>query len=261
MADSSQWYKWRVIVTATQQASYVYRGENQGPPVVGPEGEPIDTEKSRVVDTREESKITIREMEILTGTYYQTRHVKIVCPPNVTTQEVITFSADVNIISATSALGPANEGDEMEWLVAPDTTIGVLAAETGVESSVLTVSSTVLTNIEPLFRVTLVNAMDVGDFEEVGIVTDIDEANSTITVSGSTTKAWPAATTYVNITIVYVDNIEIGPITAPMNVGGDKIGSSFVPKGRQIVCNYNNKSEDDTKNLYIYFNILYGRSR
>jgi hypothetical protein len=261
MSDASEWYKWRVIITSTQQEDYVYRGEGQGPPVVGPGGEPIDTEKSRVVDTREEEKITVKEMETATGTYYQTRHTKIVCPPNVTTQEVITFPTDVNIISATAILGPANEGDEMEWLVAPDTTIGVLEADAADSSSILPLSPTAMDFIEPLFRVTLVNALDIGDFEEVGYVTDIDEAAGTVTVSGVTSKVWPAGTTFVNITMAYVDNVEIGPITSPLVVGGDKIGSSFVPKGRQIVCNYNNKSTTDTKNVYIYFNILYGRVR
>ena len=261
MADASEWYKWRVIITATQQEDYVYRGEGQGPPIVGPAGEPIDTEKSRIVDTREEEKITVKEMETATGTYYQTRHTKVVCAPNTTTQEVITFPTDVNIISATAILGPANEGDEMEWIVAPDTTIGVLSADTTASSSVLTLSQSAIDFIEPLFRVTLVNALDIGDFEEVGFVTDVDEVASTVTVSGATTKIWPASSTFVNITIAYVDNVEIGPISSPLVVGGDKIGSSFVPKGRQIVCNYNNKSTTDTKNIYIYFNILYGRVR
>lgn len=261
MASANSTHKWSVIITATQAEDYVYRSESQGPPVVGPAGEPIDAAKSRIIDTIEENKVAVKEMETETGTYFQIKHISIDCPPAVTTTYSVTFPADVNVISADTFFSAVHEGDSMEWLGAPNTVIGGLALDAALGATTFTVSQTVIDNIEPLFRVTLINAADPTDFEEVGVMTDFDEVAMTVTVTAPTTKLWPAGTTYVAISIVYIDNVEVGPVLAPFKMGGDKIGSSFIPKGRELVCHYTNRSATDTKKVIIYFNILYGRVR
>ena len=96
-------------------------------------------------------------------------------------------------------------------------------------------------------------------YEDVGVVTDMDEVNSTITVTTPLTQAWAAATTLVQITAIYVDDVEAGPLDWVLQMGTDKIGASYLPKGRTLVCEYKNNHLTDE--LYAYFSYMYGRPK
>lgn len=257
MSVDETWNEWRVVITATQEFATVLRSESQGPPLVGPEGEPIDEAKSRIVEVRNENRVVISEMETATNTYYMVKGVKIECPPDTTTTETITFDADVNIMSATTTLNSTHTDDVMDWVVRPNTTIGVLGSDTGNGASTLVGDATTIQGAQPLFRLRLTNTGDPSDFEDLGVITDIDEATSTLTFNGSTSKVWPAGTTYVQVTAVYVDNIVLSDV-GKMSIGKEKIGASFIPKGGEIVCRYENKSADEAKQVYVYLSIMYG---
>lgn len=255
----SNWNRWRVVITATQATEFVLRTEEQGPPVVGPAGEPIDTAKSRVVDYRDDGEVRIKEMETLTGTYFKIGHIKIVAPAGQTVFHVETFDSDINILSAKCLSASINVGDTFCWYVAPNTTVGALGTATAINDTVLDVPQSVMDNVQPLFRIRLADAADPENvYEDVGLVTDMDEVNNTITVTTPVTQVWPATTTLVQMTIVYVQDIEIGNIDFVLEMGGDKIGASFLPKGTPLYCEYKNNGVS-THYMYCYFSYMYGR--
>ena len=258
----SNWNKWRVVITATQAEDFVLRTESQGAPVVGPGGEPIDTAKSRIVEHRTDGEVKIKEMATETGTYYQFAHIKVTAPANQTTVFSKTFDADINIISAMCQCTADMKGDVICWSVDPNTTAGALTSPAAISDTVLSVPQTVIDNAEPLFRVRLALASDpTNTYEDVGVITDMDEVNSTITVTTPLTQAWAATTTLVQITAIYVDDVEAGPLDWVLQLGTDKIGASYLPKGRTLVCEYKNNHSTDEHELYAYFSYMYGRPK
>lgn len=258
----SNWNKWRVVITATQTVDYVLRTESQGAPAVGPGGEPIDTAKSRVIEHRTNGEMKVKEMTTETGTYYQFASIKIVAPANQTTMFSKEFDTDINIISAMCQCTAAMKGDVICWTVNPNTTAGALTALASISDVILSVSQTVIDNAEPLFRVRLALASDpTNTYEDVGVITDMDEVNSTITVTTPLTQAWAAATTLVQVTVIYVDDIELGPLDWVIQMGADKIGASYLPKGSTLVCEYKNNHVSEEHELYAYFSYMYGRPK
>ncbi len=116
------------------------------------------------------------------------------------------------------------------------------------------VSSTVTSYVKIGFLINLFNG---SSSRNIGYVTAVDQANGTITVNGSSDINFSAASpTYVRMTIMFMDHVELGPA---MNypVGGDKIGSSYVPSGTKISASYDNKSADTDKTLICYVEYLY----
>jgi hypothetical protein len=258
---SSNWNNWKVIITATQNADYVLRTEDQGAPVVASGGEPIDLDKSRIITHRNENVFKIKEMTIQTGGKYQIVHSKIVALANQTTVMARTFDTGINLLSAVFSLTSNLQGDHITWMIAPHTTIGAVTVSTEVGSTVIKVQKSVIDNIEPLYRVRLaLNTDQYNTYEDVGVVTEIDEVNSTITVTSPCTQIWSAGTTLVKMTIVMID-IEAGFLNLDLKIGQDKIGASYVPKGVPIVCEYTNNHLTDDHIFYAYYSYLYGRPR
>jgi hypothetical protein len=258
---SGNWNNWRVIITATQNAGYVLRTQDQGAPAAGPEGEPIDLDKSRIINHRNENTVKIQEMRIETGGKYQIVNSKITTPANQTTVTARTFDSNINLLSAVFSLTSNLQGDGITWMVAPHATIGAVIVSTEVGSTVIKVQQSVIDNIEPLYRVRLALSTDqYNTYEDVGVVTEMDEVNSTITVTSPCTQVWNAGTTLVKMTIVMID-IEAGFLNLDLKIGQDKIGTSYIPKGVPIVCEYKNNHPTDDHIFYAYFSYLYGRPK
>lgn len=256
----SNWNNWRVIITATQAEDFVLRTDSQGPPVLGPNGEAIDTAKSRIIDHRGDDLVAVKQMNNETGVLRQLTHIKLTANANQTITYEKTFDADINIISSMCVCTADLAGDTISVLIEPNTTIGTLTAPASTGNTVLTVSQTVIDNCQPLYRVRLASVLNPsGVFEDVGIITNFDEINMTITVKTPLVGNWPAGTTLVQITPVYVDNVEFAPIDWVQETGKDKIGVSFLAKGRKIVFIYKNNNMLVAHTLNIYISFFYGR--
>ena len=46
-----------------------------------------------------------------------------------------------------------------------------------------------------------------------------------------------------------------------LQMGTDKIGASYLPKGRTLVCEYKNNHSTDEHELYTYLSYMYGRPK
>lgn len=255
----SDWNQWRVIITATQAEALVVRTDDEGAPVVGPSGEPIDTAKSRVISRRRQKEMTIKEMDIPTGKNYQLRSIKVVAPADQVSDHITTWPVPVNIVSASTLLKATMEGDVISWLIGLNTTAGALTAAASISDTVITVSQTVIDNMDLLYRVRLALATDpTNTYEDVGKIVSCDPVALTITVDTALTQAWAAGTTLVQLTSVYVDGAELGNMDWVVEMGKDKIGASYLPAGTELTCRYDNKHATNVKTMYVYIAYMYG---
>lgn len=131
----------------------------------------------------------------------------------------------------------AMEGDRITVKIAPETIIGAITADVSASDSTYTVQQSVIDNIRIGY---LVHLDDGTNKDEVGKVTAIDTAGLTITVDGSATNAFAAATpTYVKISRCLLENLRLVG-TAPCSLGASKIGASYLPAGTVMRFEYEN---------------------
>lgn len=254
----STWNKWRVIITSTQEEAFVVLAEDNEPPTTGPNGEAIDTDKSRIVETREENLVRVSEMTTKTNTYYQVRSLKITAAANTTESADMVIDTDVNMISVITVCEKELAGDAVRWEMNPQTTAGVLTVGTSSGDTVLNVSPTVSQNAQPLFEVRLVNALDPTQYTDIGMIDSVDRENHTITLKTALGVSYPASTTLVQLTMVYVRDVDMPRLDGQIVMGNDKIGASYLPKGTIVRCIYTNNHAQDEHTMYVYFRYMYG---
>lgn len=256
----SLWQEWRVVLT-DQSEQFILRTEEQGAPVVGLSGETLDNTKvPRVVKTLDEEHIKIQEMTTETGSYYQLMPFKVTCPAQQTVNVSKTLKTDINLVSAITVCRQEIGGDLVEWSINPHTTVGVLGVSSNISDTIFTVNSTVIQNAEPRFCIRLAEiGNEANNYEDLGIITDINEVNSTVTSENAATQAWPAGTTAVQVSLLYVMESELPPVDFVLKLGDDKIGATYLQKGTVINCKYTNNHATDTHNMYVYLRYMYGR--
>ena len=161
-----------------------------------------------------------------------------------------TFPLDISMISVMVILNDDNIGDIVEADIGHHTTIGYLTEDvsTGITGGVtgFGVSQTVIDYLNRGFQVTLTDGVNT---DELGICTMIDRVNNKISCELPTTHSFSASSpTYVQQTVKIIDQIHIVN-NQNINLGGDKIGASYVPAntiGRCIYTNNDGKAKKFT---------------
>ena len=152
--------------------------------------------------------------------------------------EDFTFPFPVAVFSATWFNDGSNHyEDTIELHVAPDTPIGQPTADLADTDDAMSVPQTVLDNAGIGYWLTLVNALDPSDTHDCGQVIAMSNGSMSVKFVNAVTKAWPAATTIINMTIKVAENVHImgqGFEAA----GSAKIGGSPVPANRVIRAVY-----------------------
>ena len=203
------------------------------------------------------NEFKIKEEEIPTGENIKMECIKVVAPPNQITTVSTTWPYPINILSATSVFTSDMVGDFLTWKSAPNTTIGTITSDVSATDTIITVSQTVIDNINIGFYVRLaLSTNPTVTYEDLGRVINVDKDNLQITVENGAAGGWSTATTLVQMTVYFVNSQEIGPILI-LELGKDKLGTSHVPIGIPIVCEYDNKSTTDAKTYYSYIQYLY----
>lgn len=244
--------KWRVVVTATQEFDYIWRDEDEDAPTVSSTGQPIDANKSLIIETLEEEEVKIKEEDTPTGGHFFVKNMKFVCPTGSSTH-IMTFPFDINMISTTVETVANMTDDYMKWIVSPNTTIGQTTDSVGVSGSTFNVSSTVIENIAIGFEARIF-ALPSGPGEDLGIVLNIDKDNSQITTSQSVSQSFGTGS-LVQMTIPFMEGYIGYP--SKYEYGKDKIGASFLPANVPVYLYYTNNSTSESKDLFVQFQYLY----
>ena len=187
----------------------------------------IDSAKITIVDKVTEDLMTIREEDVVTGGHYQACFHKIIIPSG--SSEVIhdvTFPHPISLLAAEWTNSADIAGDEIEFVVAPNTIVGALASGVASGITVLPVQQSVIDNIKLGYHCDLYSASGVQD---IGRVVDINDNYNTVTVDLSTTQSYSAAwPTYFRM---HIDMVVKSPLAGfgRIQLGEAKIGGSYIP--------------------------------
>lgn len=244
-------YKYRIWCETDGKYEFVW---SETPPTKCPSdtGHTINTNKTIVVDKREESLITIKEENIPTGGHYQACFHKITVPSGSSyVEHDIVFPHPISLLAAEWTNTTANAGDEIEFQVAPGTIIGTLASGVPSGTLVMPVSQTVVDNLGLGYHADLLSASGACD---IGRVSDINDEDNTITVEIPADQDF-AAGTYFRM---HLDMVRRSPLAGfgRVQLGEAKIGGSYIPAGTILrACYWNNN--DTQKELIFVLEYLY----
>ena len=194
-----------------------------------------------------------------TGGHFKATTIDIDIPATVGVH-VFTWSFPYNIsMLSIEYVGYAeNKDDVFSVCVAPNTIVGAITGNIVTDDVVINVQQSVVDNtfIGMKCNVTTdpVNGSDAND---LGYIIGIDKVNNTITVSNAAVDGFDATSpTYVRIAVEPVKDVKIDVTTAPVQVGGSKIGGSFVAANTTFMCHYDNK-DGVAKNFHAIMELLY----
>lgn len=177
--------------------------------------------------------VKIKEEDIVTGEHFQAQSFELVLPPSTGWQELdISFPIPISILSAIWTNKATYDGDEVEFLVAPDTIIGALTAPVGSGIEELSVSPTVIENMA-------VGKWVKVDAEDLGRCLAIDTTNSKITVENETTTSHDTGAS-VKMTVKLSPHIYLNGGGGVGQIGASAIGGSHVPANTVLRFRYNN---------------------
>jgi len=156
-----------------------------------------------------------------------------------------TFPIPVSILGAQFLSLTTHIGDEIDFDVAPNTTIGVVTQDVSTANTVIRVSQTVLDNtfVGAFLRITdgtntnnLNRVIAVGYDNGQGFEADL------VKVATATVNSFAAATpTYVQQTVKFVYSFKV-PAANRIEIGETKIGSSYVPANVVLRTTYKNNN-------------------
>lgn len=246
-------YKYRVWCSTDSKFEYTAYLESEPTTCPTNTAHTIDTTKTVVVDSIERQTITIKEEITPTNGKYQATTIAFDCDPSGVTTYTHSFDFPINALSSFIVTDSNQKGDNLTVYVAPNTTVGALAANASAGVSTFTVSQTVIdyTHTGLLFHLT-----DGVNVDNLGRIKSINTDTNQITTTYSTTNSYSAASpTYCQITAIYSDNIEFGP-SWRYEFGETKIGAAYVPTGTEVQFVYTNKTNEQ-KRLAVTFEYLY----
>lgn len=169
----------------------------------------IDATQTTIVDTLSKNVVSVVEETTPTGGNFRGQAVVIVAEASDTTTKELSWPYPISILSISFNTTSEHQEDVLSVAVAPNTIIGVLAADAAVDDNVLYVSPNIFDILYVGYNVTLFDGVNT---EKCGKVLNMDSTDGTITVENALTQTFDSATpTYVQQTIYTIENYEIGP--------------------------------------------------
>ncbi len=162
----------------------------------------------------------------------------------------ISFSIPIALLSAETTLESLNKTDVVQFLIGPETKVGVLISSSTSGDTILTVNSTVTDNIQVGFNCS-VSLSGGSEYEDLGIVTKIDKPNSQITVDKPTTLSHTAIVTDVKQTVNMVSHLWL-PGSNRIVIGESKIGASYIPANTILRMRYQNNEGTTTQKTFSF---------
>lgn len=148
----------------------------------------IDANTITLVQTIGPQIVILAEEDTKTGGNYKCDGVAFTAAANSTTTHDIQFPFPINLLSTSSTLSSAHEGNIVNVYFVPDSIIGGITQIDGVNTdSILPVSSLALPNFIPGLSVTITDAQG---SQSLGVVLSRDQNTNTVLVSGDPARAF-----------------------------------------------------------------------
>ena len=208
------------------------------------------------IDKLVENQVSIKEETVATGGFFCASTVVLDVPAGATgATTVIYHTLPFNRSNLTAKIKTNNtsNGDILDFIVNPNTTVGALTSNVISGTATLAVSQTVIDNINIGF---FVNITDGINNNELGRCIEKDTNNNIIVTENNTITGFTAATpTYVQLSAKVIHNFELGE-AGHYEIGISKIGGSYVPKDTVMKVIYTNNN-GLAKRLPVHYEYLY----
>jgi len=154
-------------------------------------------------------------------------------------EKVISWPIPINMLRGKFVTKAENEGDEVQFLMGEDTTVGIITQDVAVDDTVINVSQTAFDNIDIGFYVSLYDGENEND---MGRVLSKDAVNLTLTMETAATNVFEAVTpTLVIMTVKMVPLLRLVGDNIYYHLEG-AIGGSYITPGITFTARYNNIS-------------------
>ncbi len=244
-------YRWRVFCEAGHGIQYTW---NPTKPITCPltAGHAIDQNATVSIEKIDPNIVTIKEENGETGGNFKTESKVLITQPNSVSTMDVTWTYPISVLEAYFVPTIDNLDDELEILVAPNTTVGVIVqnASSGAVSCV--VSPTVISYLFAGYRMHITNGVTI---DNLGRCLSINKDTSTVEFENALANNYSIGS-YVQMTIPLVEKYVIGPPNVRYVIGEGKIGGSFVPANTIARLVYTNKT-NTVKKFYSYIEYLY----
>lgn len=224
----------------TTENDFVYTWNTEAPTVCPNDNtHTIDTNSITKITTVSSDMVEIKEETTNTGGNFGIEGIIINASGDSVTNVDKSWPIPISIFSLTFTTETDHTGDIIDIYVSPDTITGAIVSDVSVNDTVISVSQTVIDNIFIGYYIKLYDTVNTDD---LGMVTNIDKSNNTITVQNASTNDYSLSSpTYVLQTIRMVRDLELGP-PWKISFGRDKIGGSYLPSGTVIRLAYKNNT-------------------
>jgi len=248
---SSIIYKWRVYCNDGHGIQYTW---NPSCPITCPlnVNHSIDNNLTAAIEKVDSKMVTIKEEHGETGGNFKTESKVLITAPNSTSNMDVTWNYPISVLEAYFVPTAENLDDELEILVAPNTTIGVISQNVSAGSTSCVVSASVINHLYAGYRIHITNGITM---DNLGRCLSINKDTNTIMFEYAAVNNYNAGS-YFQMTVPLVEKYIIGPHGVRYIIGEGKIGGSFVPANTIARLVYINKS-NATKKFYSYIEYLY----
>lgn len=243
MSTASEVYLYQVYCVT--EAKYVFQwGETQPTTCINDTAHAINSALTTIINTI--STQTVKAAEDSEG-YFETGNI-VVNVPSTTPGNVITHDVTwpYKILLWKTILNVKTDmiGDTISVVASPNTIIGVITAPAAIGSQTFNVNSTVIQNMQRGFLVNLYNGV-INDI--LGVCTNINRVNNTISVETPTINAF-AAGSYIRIGVYVMKNIVCHDVNT-ISIGDKGAKGKTIEPGQILRIYYTNNS-GTTKTVY-----------
>ncbi len=244
-------YKWRVYCETDAKYETAWGPDMPTTCPVDPVSHIINQSLTTAVETVDPNRVQIQEEYTNTQGIYQftgfNSAISSGTPGTVTTINN-SWPYGITLLNGGFDAATSQIGDELKVDVAPNTTIGILTVAASAGATVLSVSSTVLTNILVGYKVTIYDGVNT---DVLGRCLSKDTVNNTITVETALVHDFGLSpTSYIMITVEVVKSLYIGS-SRTYEFAKKKIGGKYIPAGANVRIQYTNN--DGVQKNFIYF--------
>jgi hypothetical protein len=245
--------KYRCLCVTESAVVYTW---NDNPPTVCPNNNThaIDLSTITIVDSVNDTDVTISQDKGLTGGNFRCETVKAIIKPNREQTFDFVWPFDMAVSALHFVTNAQHIGDTITSLISPDTVVGYITQPVNIGDCIIHTNQTVIENL----RVGYLASLNDGVHGcPLGYVTGIDAVNFTITTQKPSSVAFSAdSPTYVSLDISNIHEFEIGDPNK-YDIGQSLIQGGLIPANTVIRLIYKNNSKSDAKSFIFYFEYFY----
>lgn len=204
----------------------------------------INSSLTTILDTISDNNVVIKEeltpenSQATQGTY-KFHGYSVNVPQSGNASTTLSFPFPITLMNGWFFSKDNQVGDVVHCMI-PNTIVGIIVAPVTANATVLTVNSTVTDNVIPGYFLDLLDTQTF-TINDLGMVTNVDTANSQVTVSTPATDTFTdIGNVVVRMTVKIIENMKISSGGQKFDFASKKIGGKYVPANTGIGIEYCN---------------------